>query len=227
MRLAASQSAPQVPPVLPSTSSVGFFFLLYHLHNNVADPPSQLSAELAELQAVTSKLDTILQASRVPSVLPSADVTAPFSPGFVFNLVPCPPLPHTAHCPPSPGTGPQALVPTADPQQSRRPGGSCTLILSDGTSLVFTEDDVPDPPTTTFTDDIPWLNQMWDDTSTYWNRDLVLKILGHPIPIDHWPEVYKWWKWGNWDVIKSNYVDWKVCEHVPTFLFILPYRPSS
>jgi len=50
---------------------------------------------------------------------------------------------------------------------------------------------------------------MWDDMSVYWKRDLVLKILGHLIPIVHWPEVYKRWKRGDWDVIKSNYVDWK------------------
>jgi len=37
----------------------------------------------------------------------------------------------------------------------------------------------------------------------------VLKILGHPIPIVRWPDVYKRWKQGDWDVIKSNYVDWK------------------
>jgi hypothetical protein len=107
---------------------------------------------------------------------------------------------------------------TANPQQSRRPGSSRTLALGDGTSLVFTEDDVPDPPTTTFTDDIPRLNRMWDDTSVYWDQDSVLKILGHPIPVVRWPEVYKRWKRGDWDIIKSNYVDWKVCK-----IFVLEF----
>jgi hypothetical protein len=176
-----------------------------------------------------SKLNTILQASKILSVLPSANVTALFNPGFIFNLAPCPPLPHTMHCPPFPGTRPQALMLTADPQQSHHPGGSHTLILSDGILLIFTEDDVPDLPTTTFTDDILWLNQMWDDdTSVYWNWDLVLKILGHPIPIDHWPEVYKQWKQGNWDVIKLNMLTGRyVNMFLFFFLFSLTFLPSD
>jgi hypothetical protein len=48
-------------------------------------------------------------------------------------------------------------------------------------SITFAAKDVPPPPTTTFTDNIPCLNSMWDDTSMYWDQDSVLKILGDPI----------------------------------------------
>jgi hypothetical protein len=65
-----------------------------------------------------------------------------------------------------------------------------TLSLGNGMTIIFTEDNVPAPPTTTFTDNIPRLNSMWDDTSVHWNQDSVLKIFGHPIALSYWPEVY-------------------------------------
>ncbi|KAF8240059.1 hypothetical protein L208DRAFT_1234834, partial [Tricholoma matsutake] len=65
-----------------------------------------------------------------------------------------------------------------------------TLLLSDGHSITFTAQDVPPPPMTTFTDNIPCLNSMWDDTSMYWDQDSVFRILGHPIALVYWPIVY-------------------------------------
>jgi hypothetical protein len=60
---------------------------------------------------------------------------------------------------------------------------------------------------------------MWDDMNAHWNGKSVLNILGHPIPIVYWPDVYKWWRQDNWDTIKSNYVDWKVSESLFFLLF--------
>ena len=178
----------------------------------------QSSAEMAELRAVTSKLeaklDVLIQASGTPSLLSPV----PFGPGLTFNAG----APMSAMEGIRDSSSPGLLTPTldlvspqtvSDQQVSRR-----RLILGDGTCLVFTEADVPDPPTTTFADNIPRLNRMWDDTSTYWNRESVLVIHGHPIPIIHWPDVYKRWRRGDWDTIKSNYVDWKVGGFL--FLFL-------
>jgi hypothetical protein len=108
----------------------------------------------------------------------------------------------------------------SDEQISKR-----TLILADGTCLVFAEADVPNLPTTTFADNIPHLNRMWDDTSNYWNGESVLMIHGHPIPIVRWPDVYKRWRRGDWDTIKSNYVDWKVWLSLRVCVPFLTFPP--
>ena len=159
------------------------------------------------------KLNAVLQASQVP-IIPPPLADTPFGPGFVFNAALARSTSEHAHAlPPSCATDQAptpAAAPSVDRQESRQLTISRTLVLGNGTSLVFTEEDVPDPPTTSFTDNIPRLNRMWDDTSIYWDDDSVLKILGHPIPVVRWPDVYKRWKRGDWDVIKSNYIDWKV-----------------
>jgi hypothetical protein len=184
----------------------------------------QSSAELAELRAVTTKLDAkldvLLQSGMTDRSLLLSLV--PFGPGLAFN----------AGAPVSVMEGicnsslPGLLAPTLNlisPQTvSAQPCyqkvNECKLILRDGTCIVFAEAEVPDPPTTTFADNIPHLNRMWDDTSTYWNRESVLVIHGHPIPIVRWPDIYKQWRWGDWDTIKSNYVDWKVSRLLFVFL---------
>lgn len=40
----------------------------------------------------------------------------------------------------------------------------------------------------------------------------MLKIFGHPIALSYWLEVYTRWKAGDWDTLKSQYVNWKVCS---------------
>ena len=85
------------------------------------------------------------------------------------------------------------------------------LLLGNGHSITFTAQDVPSPPTTTFTDNIPRLNSMWDDTSMYWDQDSVLRILGHPIALVYWPIIYTRWRAGDWDTLKTQYGHWKVC----------------
>jgi hypothetical protein len=144
----------------------------------------------------------------------------PFGPGLTFNAG----APTSAMEGVHDSSSPDLSAPTlnlvsqqtvSDEQISKR-----TLILADGTCLIFSEADVPNPPTTTFADNIPRLNRMWDDTSNYWNGESVLMIHGHPIPIVRWPDVYKRWRRGDWDTIKSNYVDWKVSGFLFVFVFL-------
>jgi hypothetical protein len=187
------------------------------------------------LQEVNSKLDALL--SRMPLACPPFhDATLPtpvlpllqqatlypdpFSQSYATSIVQPPPsgpfYPATAGVqhPSSANISASASVhgtqlPNVTRQQ-RKEGKTRTLSLGNGTTIVFTEDDVPAPPTTTFTDNIPRLNSMWDDTSVHWDRDSVLKIFGHPIALIYWPEVYTRWKAGDWDTLKSQYVNWKV-----------------
>jgi hypothetical protein len=88
---------------------------------------------------------------------------------------------------------------------------SRTLKLGSGHIIVFTAQDVPPPPTTTFTDNIPRLNSMWDDTNVQWDHHSVLKIHGHPITLVYWPIVYTRWRPGDWDTLKTQFGHWKVC----------------
>jgi hypothetical protein len=94
-----------------------------------------------------------------------------------------------------------------------------TVLLGNGHSITFTAQDVPPPPTTTFTDNIPRLNGMWDDTSMYWDRDSVLRILGQPIALVYWPIVYTRWRAGDWDTLKTQFGHWKVCLLIYSLFF--------
>jgi hypothetical protein len=91
--------------------------------------------------------------------------------------------------------------------------------LAGGVRLVFTENDVPRPPSVSFARDVkkdfPTLNGMWDDHTEHWAGVSYLNIQGHPIPLVYWKAVYSskqgnGWKPGEWKLIKSNYFDWKV-----------------
>lgn len=94
-----------------------------------------------------------------------------------------------------------------------------SITLAGGLHIVFTENDVPRPPSVSFARDIkkdfPALNGMWDDCTDHWAGFSFLRIHGHPIPIIYWKAVYSSkqgnnWKPGEWKLIKSNYFDWKV-----------------
>lgn len=87
---------------------------------------------------------------------------------------------------------------------------TCYLKLGDGTEVSFSVSSVPDPVAVTFTQDIPRLNAMWDDTSPHWGGESVLTIKGHPIPIVYWPDVYRYGKFGQWQGTKSCWTDWRV-----------------
>ena len=52
----------------------------------------------------------------------------------------------------------------------------CTIILGNGTELKLPLAEIPDPPVVSFVDNIPWLNQMWDDTLIHWCEDSQLHI---------------------------------------------------
>lgn len=104
------------------------------------------------------------------------------------------------------------VVPTGTHPRSTAGDKTRTLRLGNGYTITFTAEDVPPPPTTTFTDNIPRLNSMWDDTSMYWDQDSVLKILGHPIALVYWPIIYTRWRAGDWDTLKTQFGHWKVCN---------------
>ena len=111
-----------------------------------------------------------------------------------------------------------ALVPVLLPQAPLQ-APTRTITLSGGVRIVFTENDVPRPPSVSFARDIkndfPTLNGMWDDHTDHWAGASFLNIQGHPIPLVYWKAVYSakqgsGWKPGEWKVIKGNYFDWKV-----------------
>lgn len=59
-------------------------------------------------------------------------------------------------------------------QSSSKPGKAAdirTIILGNGTELKPTLTEIPDPPVVSFIDNIPRLNQMWDDTLIHWRKD--------------------------------------------------------
>jgi hypothetical protein len=162
-----------------------------------------------------AKLDAILQVSQMLAACSPIN-PRPFGPGLAFNTVQ-PSLSGVENvCDPalpalSLNLVPELTVrtPLSCPQTSKR-----RIVLGNGTCLVFSEDDVPDLPTTSFVDNTPHLNRMWDDTSPYWDGKSILMIHGHPVPVSRWPDVYKQWRSGDWDMIKSNFVDWKASTRV-------------
>ncbi|KAF8813274.1 hypothetical protein BYT27DRAFT_7251107 [Phlegmacium glaucopus] len=114
---------------------------------------------------------------------------------------------HPIRSPTSSPTAP-ASNPNPNPVPVPSSGGklkmrSQTIILGDGTQHVeFTADDVGPPPAISFTNNLPQLNRMWDDTSKYWDGHLVLVIKGVPIPIVYWKE-------GSWCEWKSIMKRWR------------------
>ena len=152
-------------------------------------------------ETVASLFQQVLAPSNPPPV--SSDT-------FTFNPhLPIPPSMQfsTATSLPAPAPAPQAPLPTQ------------SITLAGGVRIVFTESDVPRPPSLSFARDIkkdfPALNGMWDDRTEHWAGVSFLSIQGHPIPLVYWKAVYSskqgnGWKSGEWKLIKSNYFDWKV-----------------
>lgn len=119
---------------------------------------------------------------------------------------------------PAPLILPQALLPTR------------SITLAGGVRIVFTEKDVPRPPSVSFARDVkrdfPTLNGMWDDHTVHWAGVSFLNIQGHPIPLVYWKAVYSTkqgnsWKPREWKLIKSNYFDWKVSQFLSCSFFFL------
>ncbi|KAG6884565.1 hypothetical protein C0992_006082 [Termitomyces sp. T32_za158] len=116
-----------------------------------------------------------------------------------------------------------SLQPTPHPSRDLCPPASAIptrlLQLGNGTLLTFTENDVPDPPASSFAKDISRLNAMWDDMSSFWAGKSDLIILGQPIALCYWRDVYRYWKIGCWDGIKQNWHDWEAV--------VMSYRAHS
>ena len=70
------------------------------------------------------------------------------------------------------------------------------------------EEDIPIPLAVSFAEDLPLLNQMWDDTPPHWQGNSALIIRGVPIPIVYWKRVYSRLH-GEWRGLKSNWSLWK------------------
>jgi hypothetical protein len=130
-----------------------------------------------------------------------------------------PHVPSSTASSPTPALLPQTPLPTR------------SITLAGGIHIVFTEDDVPRPPSVSFARDIkrdlPVLNGMWDDCTEHWGGFSFLNIHGHPIPIVYWKAVYSskqgnGWKPGEWKLIKSNYFDWKVSIFFPVCSVLFP-----
>jgi len=117
---------------------------------------------------------------------------------------------------------PSNSIPTAPSSSNLLPSAlgnlkTRTIHLGDGTHVKFTANDVGPPPAISFTNKLPQLNHMWDDTSGYWDRNPVLVIEGVPIPIVYWKGVYAWlksggslWKQGHWKRVKGSWCKWQV-----------------
>ncbi|KAJ7210193.1 hypothetical protein C8J57DRAFT_1098284 [Mycena rebaudengoi] len=48
---------------------------------------------------------------------------------------------------------------------------------------------------------------MWDDRSSHWKNDSVVKIGERPIALMYWPKIFK--GSGLWSAHKSNWTEWK------------------
>lgn len=116
----------------------------------------------------------------------------------------------------SPPLVPALPICTISKSSSRKPGKVAdirTIILGDSTQLRLTLAEIPDPPAVSFIDNIPWLNQMWDDTSIHWCNESWLHIHGHPIALSHWPVLYRYSGASTWKGIKGKFFEWKVLVH--------------
>jgi len=102
------------------------------------------------------------------------------------------------------------MAPSSDTEFTHAADETRYLKLGDGTEVSFAVSSIPDPIAVTFTQDIPRLNAMWDDTSPHWGGESVLMMEGHPIPIVYWPDVYRYGKCGQWRGTKSRWTDWRV-----------------
>jgi hypothetical protein len=107
-------------------------------------------------------------------------------------------------------SAPACLLLTNSAWSYQRPPG----FLMNGTEPKLTLAEIPDPPVVSFVDNIPRLNQIWDDTSIHWREDLWLHIRGHPIALSHWPVLYKYSGAPTWKGIKGKFFEWKVSSDV-------------
>ncbi|KAL1750485.1 hypothetical protein FB107DRAFT_279580, partial [Schizophyllum commune] len=43
----------------------------------------------------------------------------------------------------------------------------------------------------------------------HWRGESALQLHGHPVPMQYWPSIFKYWRRGNRDTIKSDFVKWR------------------
>jgi hypothetical protein len=91
------------------------------------------------------------------------------------------------------------------------------IILDSDKELKLTLAKIPDPPAVSFVDNIPRLNQMWDDTSIYWHMDSQLHTQEQAIALSHWPMLYKYSGAPTWKRIKSKFFEWKISSNIMAF----------
>ncbi|KAJ7791080.1 hypothetical protein B0H14DRAFT_3161085 [Mycena olivaceomarginata] len=84
------------------------------------------------------------------------------------------------------------------------------LQLAGGKSVTFDESDIPDPPAVSYAKNIEDLLGVWNDNSPQWNGTSPLKIQNVPIPLVHYPLVYKYWKGSQWKGVKKVWFEWKI-----------------
>lgn len=90
-------------------------------------------------------------------------------------------------------------------------GSASYLKLGNGKLLSFSKQSIPDPPSISFSKDIPQLMRMWDDCSAEWSpSEAVLHIQGEPIALMYWKDLYCYGKSGQWKGTKKNWAHWEV-----------------
>lgn len=181
-------------------------------HSVLAPTPSLSPASLSTPAASATSLST-------PSDSPFPNLTSlPTVAHGSTSESPCAlPSTHVSAIPPLPtALTPLSSSPVVVPlvQTPSVPTTMRTLVLGDGSTLQYTVDEIPDPPTTTFTDlNFPRLNRMWDDApGSSWDNSSTLIIRGRSIAAKYWPEVYRYGKPRQWEGLKGKWGDWQVCH---------------
>ncbi|KAG6819066.1 hypothetical protein H0H93_015785 [Arthromyces matolae] len=175
----------------------------------------QLAATVSQLcQAVTTNGSSSL----VPPVLTSQPPL--LSPHPSSSLIPPPPpsqptllAPHQSFLPNEPLSLDSDIVMSESPCSEplhKLPQATRTLQLGNGIILTLTKDGIPEPPTTSFTNDVLRLNAMWDDKSSHWQGKSDLTIAGHPIALVYWRDVYSYWLPQYWTSIKTRWSEWRL-----------------
>jgi hypothetical protein len=97
-------------------------------------------------------------------------------------------------------------------------------------NLIFSKEDIPDPPSKSFTQNIAEMDEMWDDASPQWNNkspliiDYLRRFCGSPIALKYWPDVYKYRLPMQWTGIKQRWHQYKVRTTVVRFQQLIPER---
>ncbi|TRM55436.1 hypothetical protein BD626DRAFT_542703 [Schizophyllum amplum] len=147
-----------------------------------------------------------------PSLSASADIGVPApceqhhssSPALADN----PPCSLSVLAPPLP----PCKQPAIDPPPASRTRDLVLPTPSGDVSFVLRESDLPSAPAGVGTD-IARIACMWAYDG-HWRGESALHLHGHPVPMQYWPDIFKYWHKGNWEAIKSDYVKWRDVAHM-------------